>query len=112
MQLNITGHHVDVTDAMHDYVTGKLARLERHFDHVTNAHVILSVEKARQKAEATVHVSGGTLFAEAQHDNLYAAIDELADKLDRQIRKHKEKLSDHRRSEGVEPKHPEGAEQA
>ena len=105
MQLNITGHHVEITDAMHDYVTSKLAKLERHFDHVTNAHVILRVEKERQMAEATVHVSGKDLFAEAENGNLYAAIDELADKLDRQIRKHKEKLTDHHRSEGADIKH-------
>ncbi len=110
MQLNITGHHVDVTDAMHDYVTEKLARLERHFDHVTNAHVILSVEKQRQKAEATVHVSGARLFAESEDGNLYAAIDDMVDKLDRQIRRHKEKLTDHHRSEGNEIKHQDHSE--
>ncbi len=110
MQLNITGHHVDVTDAMHDYVTDKLARLERHFDHVTNAHVILSVEKQRQKAEATVHVSGAQLFAESEDGNLYAAIDDMVDKLDRQIRRHKEKLTDHHRGEGTEIKHQDHSE--
>ncbi len=110
MQLNITGHHVDVTDAMHDYVTDKLARLERHFDHVTNAHVVLSVEKQRQKAEATVHVSGAQLFAESEDGNLYAAIDDMVDKLDRQIRRHKEKLTDHHRGEGNEIKHQDHSE--
>lgn len=104
MQLNITGHHVDITDAMHNYVSSKLEKLERHFDHVTNVHVILSVEKVRQKAEATVHISGGNLFADAENDDMYAAIDAMTDKLDRQIRKHKEKLKDHHRSEGNEAK--------
>jgi putative sigma-54 modulation protein len=104
MQLNVTGHHVDVTPSMHDYVSQKLERLERHFDHVTNVHVILSVEKLRQKAEATLHISGGNLFADAQDEDMYAAIDAMVDKLDRQIKKHKEKMTDHRRSEGVQIK--------
>ncbi|MGW8227766.1 MAG: ribosome hibernation-promoting factor, HPF/YfiA family [Gammaproteobacteria bacterium] len=104
MQLNVTGHHVDVTPPMHDYVSQKLERLERHFDHVTNVHVILSVEKLRHKAEATLHISGGNLFADAQDEDMYAAIDAMVDKLDRQIKKHKEKMTDHRRSEGVQVK--------
>jgi putative sigma-54 modulation protein len=104
MQLNVTGHHVDVTPSMHDYVSQKLERLERHFDHVTNVHVILSVEKLRQKAEATLHISGGNLFADAEDEDMYAAIDAMVDKLDRQIKKHKEKLTDHRRSEGAQVK--------
>jgi len=104
MQLNVTGHHVDVTPSMHDYVSQKMERLERHFDHVTNVHVILSVEKLRQKAEATLHISGGNLFADAQDEDMYAAIDAMVDKLDRQIKKHKEKVTDHRRSEGVQVK--------
>lgn len=111
MQLNVTGHHLEITDAMHDYVTSKLARLKQHFDHVIHTHVILSVEKERQKAEATVHVSGKELFAEAENGNLYAAIDELADKLDRQIRKHKEKRTDHHRSKGAERKQQDVFEQ-
>lgn len=100
MQVNITGHHVDITEPMHDYVISKLERVERHFDNVTNVHVILSVEKTRQKAEATLHVSGGEVFANAEEDDMYAAIDAMADKLDRQIKKHKEKLTDHHRAEG------------
>lgn len=102
MQLNITGRHVDVTDSMHDYVTSKLEKVERHFDHVTNVHVILSVEKLRQKAEATIHVSGGgNLFAESEDEDMYTAIDSMTDKLDRQIKKHKEKLTDHHRNGGA-----------
>ena len=99
MQLNLSGQHLDVSPALREYVTNKLERLERHFDHVTNANVVLSVEKTRQKAEATVHVSGATLVADAVAENMYAAIDALADKLDRQIRRHKGKLTDHHRQE-------------
>jgi putative sigma-54 modulation protein len=102
MQLNITGRHVDVTDSMQDYVTSKLEKVERHFDHVTNVHVILSVEKLRQKAEATIHVSGGgNVFAESENEDMYTAIDSMTDKLDRQIKKHKEKLTDHHRNGGA-----------
>ncbi len=102
MQLNLTGHHIDVTPALRSYVTEKMARLERHFDHVTNMHVVLTVEKLRQKAEATLHVSGGgNLFADSVHEDMYAAIDSLTDKLDRQIKKHKEKMKDHHQQEGA-----------
>ncbi len=100
MQINLSGHHVDISPALRDYVTARLGKLERHFDHVTNAHVVLTVEKLAQKAEASIHVSGGRLFADAIDDDMYAAIDALADKLDRQIKRHKEKLTNHRRSEG------------
>ena len=95
MQLDVTGHHVDVTPALRDYVETKLGRIERHFDHVTGVHCILTVEKLRHKAEATMQVSGGRLYAEATEEDMYAAIDLLIDKLDRQVKKHKEKLSDH-----------------
>lgn len=100
MQINLSGHHIDVTQALKDYVTSKFERLERHFDNVTNADVVLTVEKLAQKAEATVGYSGARLFADASHEDMYAAIDSLADKLDRQIRKHKEKRTDHHRAEG------------
>lgn len=100
MQINLSGHHVEISEPLRDYVSSKLSKLERHFDHVTNAHVVLTVEKQVQKAEASVHVSGGILFADATGQDMYAAIDAMTDKLDRQIRRHKEKLSDHRRSEG------------
>lgn len=96
MQVNLTGHHVDITDALRAYVDEKIARLERHFDHVTNVHVILSVEKKSQKAEATVHIAGADVFADAVHEDMYAAIDALIDKLDRQVLRHKEKLKSHR----------------
>jgi ribosome hibernation promoting factor len=100
MHINLTGHHVELTPPLHDYVNSKMEKLERHFDHVTDIHVVLSVEKLRHKAEATLHVSGGTLFADAVQEDMYAAIDSLTDKLDRQVKKHKEKLTDHHRSEG------------
>ncbi len=96
MQMNITGQHIDITPALRDYVNDKLGRIERHFDHVTNVHVILCVEKLRNKAEATVHISGANLFADAEEEDMYAAIDALVDKLDRQIKRHKEKLTNHR----------------
>ncbi len=100
MQINLTGHHVDITEPLRNYVNDKFERLERHFDHVTDVHVILSVEKLRHTAEATMHLSGGKVFADSTQEDMYAAIDGLADKLDRQIKKHKEKLTDHHRSEG------------
>ena len=100
MQINLTGHHMDITASLRNYVETKFERLERHFDHMSNVHVILTVEKERQKAEATVNVNRGRLFAEAQHEDMYAAIDSLLDKLDRQVKKHKEKLTDHHRAEG------------
>lgn len=100
MQINLTGHHVDVTPPLREYVNSKIERLERHFDHVTNIHVVLSVEKLRHKAEATVQLSGGSLFADSTQADMYAAIDSLVDKLDRQVKKHKEKMTNHHRSEG------------
>ena len=109
MQLNITGHHVEVTDSLKAYVAEKLERLEKHFDHVNNVHVILSVEKQRQKSEATVHVNGASLFADSTEEDMYAAIDSMTDKLDRQIKKHKEKLKDHHRQEGNQIKHQQPA---
>jgi putative sigma-54 modulation protein len=96
MNINITGHHVDLTDSMREYVNSKFDRLERHFDHVTDVHVILSVEKLRQKAEATLAVNGAKVFADSVHEDMYAAIDGLIDKLDRQVLKHKEKKSSYR----------------
>ena len=95
MQLNLTGHHVEITDSLRNYVEEKLERVERHFDKVTNTHVILSVENVRHKAEATVHMSGNNIFAESTEDDMYKAIDSLVDKLDRQVKKHKEKITNH-----------------
>lgn len=96
MQISITGHHLEVTESLKAYVETKFQKLERHFDHVTDVHVILGLEKLNQKAEATVHISGAKLFAEDHQEDMYAAIDNLVDKLDRQVKKHKEKISNHR----------------
>lgn len=95
MNLNITGHHIEVTPALRDYVTGKVEKVIRHFDHVTSVHVILSVEKLVQKAEITLHVKGKDIFADSSDTDLYAAIDLLVDKLDRQVQKYKSKHYDH-----------------
>lgn len=100
MQINLTGHHIEITDSLRNFVVSKFERLERHFDHMTNTHVILTVEKERQKAEATINVNRGRLFAEAENEDMYTAIDNLVSKLDRQLKKHKEKLTDHHRTEG------------
>jgi putative sigma-54 modulation protein len=93
----LSGHHVEITPALHDYVHDKLERIERHFDNVTSAQVILSVEKLRQKAEATVYVAGNEIFADAVDEDMYASLDALIDKIDRQIKKHKEKVTDKHR---------------
>lgn len=95
MQLSVTGHHVDLTDSLRAYVEQKIERLERHFDIVSDVHCILTVEKLRHKAEAKVNVNGDTIYADATEEDMYAAIDGLVDKLDRRVRKHKEKLVDH-----------------
>lgn len=95
MQLSITGHHINVTEALREYVNNKLSRLEKHFDYMTDIHCVLTVEKLAHKAEATIQLTGGTLHADAVEDNMYAAIDGLVDKLSRQVIKHKEKLTDH-----------------
>ncbi len=95
MQITISGHHVEVTSPLREYVISKFERLQRHFDQITNTDVTLIVEKLVQKAEATVHVSGADLFANAESEDMYAAIDLLADKLDRQLIKHKEKSRGH-----------------
>jgi putative sigma-54 modulation protein len=96
MQVSITGHHVEVTDSLRTHVEDKIGKLKRHFDNVTDVHVILTVEKLEQKAEATVQVSGAKLFADDVKEDMYQAIDNMVDKLDRQIIKHKEKTRKHR----------------
>ena len=103
MNLNVSGHHVDVTPAIRSYVRSKLERVTRHFDHVIDAHVILTVDKLRQKAEVTLHVSGKDLHCESEEEDLYAAIDLLADKLDRQVLRYKEKLQDKTRGPKASP---------
>lgn len=101
MQVILTGHHIDITDSLRNYVTSKVEKLERHFDNAINIHVVLTVEKLRHKAEATLHLSGQNIFADHTEEDMYAAIDGLIDKLDRQVKKYKEKLKDHHRSEAV-----------
>ncbi len=103
MQINLTGHHVEITPALRDYVSSKFDRVVRHFDRLTSVHVILSVEKLRQKAEAKLRVAGNDLFADSTEEDMYAAIDSLVDKLDRQVKKHKEKRSDAHRVEKARP---------
>lgn len=95
MQLNITGHHLEVTPPLKEYVETKFERLQRHYDQITTTHVILTIEKMVQKAEATVHIAGADIFAASEDEDMYAAIDALADKLDRQLIKHKQKHRGH-----------------
>lgn len=95
MNLSITGHHLSVTPALRAYVEGKLARVLRHFDHVIDVSVILSVDKLRHQAEVTLHARGKDIFVESTHDSMYAAIDTLIDKLDRAVLKHKSRAYDH-----------------
>ena len=91
MNLNLSGHHLEITPAIREHVLSKLGKVKRHFDNVIDVNVILSVDKLKQKAEANVHLSGKTIFAECDDENLYVAIDNLIETLDRQILKHKEK---------------------
>lgn len=100
MNLTISGHHLEVTPALRTYVTTKLDRIARHFDQVVDVKVLLTVEKQkekekRQRAECNIHVKGNDLFAESSHEDLYAAVDELVDKLDRQVVRHKTKVQSH-----------------
>ncbi|WP_076415891.1 ribosome hibernation promoting factor [Shewanella sp. UCD-KL12] len=95
MQINLTGHHIEITTSLRHYVEEKFTKLERHFDQINNVHVILNVQKMQQKAEAKLHLAGGEVFATSQNADMYAAIDSLIDKLDRQVIKHKEKLTKH-----------------
>ena len=100
MNLTISGHHLEVTPALRTYVTGKLDRITRHFDQVVDVKVLLSIEnqtekERRQKAECNIHVKGNDMFAESAHEDMYAAVDELVDKLDRQVVKHKDRLQSH-----------------
>ena len=96
MEISIDGHHVALTPANQEHIETKMTKIERHFEHVVNVHVVLSVEKQRHKAEATIQITGNNIHASCEHEDMYAAIDLLIDKLDRQIKKHKEKLTNHR----------------
>ncbi len=95
MQISISGQHVDVTPALREHVEEKLDKIIRHFDHLTNTHVVLQVEKNRHKAEANINARGVQFHAAAEADDMYAAIDSMTNKLDRQVLKHKDKVSNH-----------------
>ena len=100
MNLTISGHHLEVTPPLRSYVAGKLDRITRHFDQVVDVKVLLSIEnqtekERRQKAECNIHVKGNDMFAESAHEDMYAAVDELVDKLDRQVVRHKDRLQSH-----------------
>ena len=101
MNLQLTGHHVEITPAIRDYVTQKLERINRHFDHVIDVTVIMTVEKLDQKIEANVHLSGKDIHVQVHDGDMYAAIDGLVDKLDRQVLKHKERFQVTRRDSGI-----------
>ena len=109
MHINITGHHVDVTPALRAYVTEKMQKLVRHFDQVSSINVILNVEKLQQQAEATVTAAGRTLFATDSAMDMYASIDGLVDKLDRQVRRYKDRITDHHHVKH-QPMEPEGGQ--
>ncbi len=96
MQLNLSGHHLDITSSIRQHTSDKLIKIKHHFDNVMNVNMILEVQKNLQTAEATIHVSGADLFAKAQSNDMYVSIDQLINKLDSQIIKHKEKLHNHR----------------
>lgn len=105
MNLHLTGHHLEITPPIREYVANKLQRITNHFDHVIDVNVIMSVAKLNQKVEASVHVRGKDIFCESVDTDMYAAIDSLVDKLDRTIIKHKEKNLEHRHAE-TPRKHP------
>ncbi len=96
MNLNLTGHHLTITPAIRDYVVGKLDRVTRHFDHVIDVNVVLSVDKLQHKVEVSLHTRGKDIHVQSIEADMYAAIDGLADKLDRQVLKHKEQIRKHR----------------
>lgn len=98
MNLHLTGHHVEITPAIREYVSSKLERITHHFEQVIDVNVILSVEKLQRRIEANVHVRGRDIFCESENADMYAAIDNLVDKLDRTILKHKQKSLDRRHS--------------
>ncbi|ALB61370.1 Ribosome hibernation protein YhbH [Cronobacter condimenti 1330] len=95
MQLNITGHNVEITESLREFVTTKFAKLEQYFERINQVYIVLKVEKVTQVADATLHVNGGELHASSEGQDMYAAIDGLIDKLTRQLTKHKDKLKQH-----------------
>ena len=112
MNLNLTGNHLDITPAIRDYVVAKLDRITRHFDHVIDVQVVMSVAKLRHKIEANLHTRGKDIHVEAVELDMYAAIDALVDKLDRQVVKHKEKLALRRHGGGTAVKRDTAATEA
>ena len=112
MNLNLTGNHLDITPAIRDYVVAKLDRITRHFDHVIDVQVVMSVAKLRHKVEANLHARGKDIHVEAVELDMYAAIDALVDKLDRQVVKHKEKLALRRHGSGAAVKREAAATDA
>ena len=101
MQISISGQQLDITESLHNHVSEKVEKIVRHFDHVTNTNVVLHVEKTRHIAEATVNTKGAMIHASSTADDMYTAIDAMAHKLDRQVIKHKEKLTDHHARESI-----------
>ena len=95
MRLHLSGHHVEVTPALRSYVERKLGRIVRRFDRVIEVQCTLTVDKLRHRAESVVFVRGSTIHASAEADDMYAAIDALADKITRRVRKRKERAGDH-----------------
>lgn len=100
MKVSISGKHMDITDALRAHVNEKMEKIIRHFDHVTNAQVVLCVEKGQNTAEANIHTKGASIHSTGVADDMYSAIDTMTTKLDRQVLKHKAKLMDHHQSEG------------
>jgi putative sigma-54 modulation protein len=99
MQLDLSGHHVEITDSLRSYVSRKFEKISRHFEQLIDVHCVLTVEKLRHKAEATLMLRGNKIYADATENDMYAAIDALTDKLDRRVKKHKEKSTDHHADE-------------
>lgn len=101
MRIDISGHQMEITPALRDYAQEKMGRLAKHFEQHLDTRMILSIDKLEHKAEATIHTPGKTLFADSLASDMYAAIDLLADKLDRLVIKQKEKVKDHHRGESA-----------
>ncbi len=99
MQVSISGHQLEITESLHNRVSRKVEKISKHFDHLTNTHVVLHVEKTRHIAEATINTKGAMIHASGTADDMYTAIDSMAHKLDRQVLKHKEKMTDHHRGD-------------
>ena len=100
MQVTISGKHVEITDALREYVRRKLTRIDQHFGPVIRSHVVLHVARNRHRVETTVHAKGTQWHATAEDKDMYPAIDRVVDKLDCQVIKHKEKVVDHHQEEG------------